>query len=884
MISVDLTDRLRYGRTLVSCHDFQLPLQQADDLIPSRLRPSDVAQSAEGAGLVPIDRDQLLVAIRGQLGLGKLLMRQLGSLSQKRDSLVGVRLDVRPGAKPAHQVRGPSLRPNERHALCVRLEWLRVELQGLGERALGAAHIGQMISVPACRAKAQLVQLTPVEISLRRDLVDQSIEIGPTPGQVGKTFERIEERAVTRIGPHRIPHRGERFLRTANVVFPNRGGLCQKSHAIGIGRRQLDPLLVEPHHLFEVTGAPVVLLEQVEGASCDLWFLRETSHRCERVVTARILLHRLLVCAERALEVTEVAGAKPALPEEERRSVGIPRIQAAGDDLVQPVPLLGLLKKPIQGLECRLIVAQQRQRSLVSIDRPAEIPEFILTDPRDALIQNRAPIRVEARSRFREHDLDQLRPPLQARSKNLCTIENLVVIGPLADRLQQGIEGRVRILAPLLVHLRQSDQLLGLFVRVGHRIGAKPEQRREVAPALLGPEIRLEHRGRVFAIVSELGDAKQCLHRGLVGGIDPENLAVHRNGAQLVVELPLHDVAELVGELYPLGLACRRVCPTLQHLDELLPLPLPLIKTAQALQGATVPGVRLDDGTQCITGGVGPAELSFVQLREPHAHLDPNLGILLELHSALEYIGQPLRVVGRGEEAIEGNVRSQVVWLLARGLLIVRNRPLRIRELFLPDPAESAEELGAHLRIVSAIELLLVNPRKSFPITHHDLETLQVIEGSLCIGIGLENPAESLDGGPGIPELTVLGFGNAPQERASKRRLVGRRGRPLEGLDVGLPTAKHARQAVDLGARGLVNRLRDQGFTKGVERLLGVAAALFMQARYLPPSFGPLEGVRGLPRLGIEDLDQRLPVAALPMNRLEDLNGPRAVVRIFDET
>jgi len=295
-------------------------------------------------------------------------------------------------------------------------------------------------------------------------------------------------------------------------------------------------------------------------------------------------------------------------------------------------------------------------------------------------------------------------------------------------------------------------------------------------------------------------------------------------------------------------------------------------------------GVRLDDGTQCITGGVGPAELSFVQLREPHAHLDPNLGILLELHSALEYIRQPLRVVGRGEEAIEGNVRSQVVWLLARGLLIVRNRPLRIRELFLPDPAESAEELGAHLRIVSAIELLLVNPRKSFPITHHDLETLQVIEGSLCIGIGLENPAESLDGGPGIPELTVLGFGNAPQERASKRRLVGRRGRPLEGLDVGLPTAKHARQAVDLGARGLVNRLRDQGFTKGVERLLGVAAALFMQARYLPPSFGPLEGVRGLPRLGIEDLDQRLPVAALPMNRLEDLNGPRAVVRIFDET
>ena len=126
VVSVDLADRLGHRRSVVLGDDFQLPLQQPDNLVPSRLRPADVTQSPEGARVVPVDRDQLLVALRRHLGLGKLLMRQLGGLAQKRDSLIGVRLDVRPSAEPTHQIRGSLLCPNQRDALRVRLERLRV--------------------------------------------------------------------------------------------------------------------------------------------------------------------------------------------------------------------------------------------------------------------------------------------------------------------------------------------------------------------------------------------------------------------------------------------------------------------------------------------------------------------------------------------------------------------------------------------------------------------------------------------------------------------------------------------------------------------------------------------------------------------------------------
>ncbi|MBW2686592.1 MAG: hypothetical protein JRE19_11850, partial [Deltaproteobacteria bacterium] len=71
------------------------------------------------------------------------------------------------------------------------------------------------------------------------------------------------------------------------------------------------------------------------------------------------------------------------------------------------------------------------------------------------------------------------------------------------------------------MHLGQSHQLLRLLVWVGHRIGPQPKKRCEVAPAFLGPEVGLDHGGRVFAIVGELGDAEQRLRRCLVRGVDP---------------------------------------------------------------------------------------------------------------------------------------------------------------------------------------------------------------------------------------------------------------------------------------------------------------------------------------------------------------------------
>jgi hypothetical protein len=59
----------------------------------------------------------------------------------------------------------------------------------------------------------------------------------------------------------------------------------------------------------------------------------------------------------------------------------------------------------------------------------------------------------------------------------------------------------------LLVYLGQRHQLLCFLMRVGHRIGAQSKQHRKVSPAFLRPEIGLEDRGRVFAVVRKLGDA-----------------------------------------------------------------------------------------------------------------------------------------------------------------------------------------------------------------------------------------------------------------------------------------------------------------------------------------------------------------------------------------
>jgi len=228
---------------------------------------------------------------------------------------------------------------------------------------------------------------------------------------------------------------------------------------------------------------------------------------------------------------------------------------------VQPFPLPRPLQQAVQGLEDRRLVSYQGQRALERIDRSAEIFEVFLANPRDALVQAYASIGVEARTRLCEQDVDQLGPSLQARRQSLSAIENLIVVRPLADRLQQGVERRIRVLTPALVNIGQGYQLLGLLKRIGHGIGAQSKQRRQVVPTLLRSEVGLEDGRCVLAIIGELGDAKQRLHRRLVLRIEAEDLTVYRDGAQLVVELPLQDVAELMGQLDTFGLVRRRIGP-----------------------------------------------------------------------------------------------------------------------------------------------------------------------------------------------------------------------------------------------------------------------------------------------------------------------------------
>ena len=102
--------------------------------------------------------------------------------------------------------------------------------------------------------------------------------------------------------------------------------------------------------------------------------------------------------------------------------------------------------------------------------------------------------------------------------------------------------------------------------------------------------------------------------------------------------------------------------------------------------------------------------MGLVELGQSHAHLDPDLGLLFELHSPFEHVGQPLGVVRRREEPVERLVRRAVVGLLVRRALVVFDGALRVRQLLLPEPAEPAKELCSGVWLVSAFELLLVNP------------------------------------------------------------------------------------------------------------------------------------------------------------------------------
>ena len=115
---------------------------------------------------------------------------------------------------------------------------------------------------------------------------------------------------------------------------------------------------------------------------------------------------------------------------------------------------------------------------------------------------------------------------------------------------------------------------------IGHRIGPQSKQGRKVVPPFLSAEIGLDDDGRVLAIVGKLGDPQEGLHRGLMTLVDAQDLPVHRNRAQLVVELSLYDVTELMGQLDPLGLVKGSVGPD---------------AAARPRAPAIAPGARTDD-------------------------------------------------------------------------------------------------------------------------------------------------------------------------------------------------------------------------------------------------------------------------------------------------
>ena len=92
-------------------------------------------------------------------------------------------------------------------------------------------------------------------------MVDQPDEILPTSRDLGEPLERVGQGRVAWVGQHCITRSRKRPLGTPNVVLPDLGSLREQSDPIRVGASELDPPLVEAHHLFELSGAPIVLLE-----------------------------------------------------------------------------------------------------------------------------------------------------------------------------------------------------------------------------------------------------------------------------------------------------------------------------------------------------------------------------------------------------------------------------------------------------------------------------------------------------------------------------------------------------------------------------------------------------------------------------------------------
>ena len=170
---------------------------------------------------------------------------------------------------------------------------------------------------------------------------------------------------------------------------------------------------------------------------------------------------------------------------------------------------------------------------------------------------------------------------------------------------------------------------------------------------------------------------------------------------------------------------------------------------------------------------------------------------------------------------------------------------------------------------------MLVNPRKSFPIADHDLQTFELFEAARSLRIRLDHAPERLDRSAWVAELAVLRGGHVPKERAFERSVVGRGRGGLAGLDVVGPVAERRRQSVDRSASRLVGWVGHERAAPGLICARPVTRPCLVELGHLAPGIGPLEIVLGVRSLVLEHPDQRAEVVAFAVDRLEDLNRSR---------
>ena len=170
MIAVCLSHRACDAATLVGGNDLEQALQQPDDLVPTGLAGSNVGQRPQRPHVVPVDRNERLIVLRGGVRLGELVKRRVRSLSQEGNPPAAIGLGFRPCTKRGHEIGGATLRTDQRDELLVGLDRLRIEPHRLSQLTLGAGRVLEMLSMPTGRSQTKLVELAAIEVAMRGDV------------------------------------------------------------------------------------------------------------------------------------------------------------------------------------------------------------------------------------------------------------------------------------------------------------------------------------------------------------------------------------------------------------------------------------------------------------------------------------------------------------------------------------------------------------------------------------------------------------------------------------------------------------------------------------------------------------------------------------------